>query len=164
MYKNVIDTVTLVVLVIGLVFAGDQAIKLNESIHVANKSIEATNRNTEMSTWNTVAQQWLDVDKVFVEHSELRKYIYEGELPADKGTDKDEAYAAGRYVLDFIDNALTIGHLITNKDITYLHEWENFFQVNIFSKSLVVCHILKTDKKSYSEFTFRLATEPCQFS
>ncbi len=34
MYKNVIDTVTLVVLVIGLVFAGDQAIKFNESIHV----------------------------------------------------------------------------------------------------------------------------------
>jgi hypothetical protein len=159
MAKISIDALQLVVLAVGLYFAYDQAGKLTASIEAAKGSIEATNKNTQMTAWNAVAEQWLDMDKTFVEHPGLQKYIYSNApLPIGDEEEKAKADAIGTHVLDFIDNALITGHYLNSSEITHLNEWEASFRI-IFSSSQVVCQIIKKHPETYSTYTRDMASE-----
>src|SRR5689334_12213040 len=70
-FKRLVDILTLVIIAGGLAIGIDQAYEIR-------KSIDTANAGTNFSTWNSVAQQWLDMDEIFVEHPDLRKYIFEG--------------------------------------------------------------------------------------
>src|SRR4051812_24934838 len=100
-FKRCVDVLTLVIIAGGLAIGIDQAYEIRKSIDTANAS-------TNFSTWNSVAQQWLDMDAIFVEHPDLRKYIFDGApAPADQ-KEFERANAVANKVLDFIDNAITI--------------------------------------------------------
>jgi hypothetical protein len=153
-FSRVRDLITLATLIIGVGFGLDQAGKLN-------KGIEATKRSSYVDLWNSVSAQWLDFDKIFVEHPEYQKYIY------DKNSrqicslrDHDILESISQYTLDFIDNALIVGHLIHDKEITHLDEWNIFF-TGIFENDLEMCRILSDNLTSYSCFTAKLAQIPC---
>jgi hypothetical protein len=146
--KQNTDVLTLLILAIGLIFALDQARKLKESI-------DATN-------WNSVASQWLDMDEKFVDRSELRKYIYDGaDIPSDEN-DKQKALAIGNYVLDFLDNALIIGHNIGNSDITHISEWTEYFDKLILAHNPpAICAIFNGAPEGYSKYTNELVGPHC---
>jgi hypothetical protein len=82
---KMVETVTLLVLAGGLWFAYDQAKKIEESITVFN-------RNNSLNTWNSIAARWLLVDRVIVEHPNVRKYLFQKAAISESDQDYDKAW------------------------------------------------------------------------
>jgi hypothetical protein len=96
--KRVIETLTAVVLVAGFALTVSQLWRLQEG--------------ADMGAWDAVSKQWLELDKMMIANPDVRKYLYEkNPLPAD-ASDRDKVLAAGRYILDLIDNAVSTSNYI----------------------------------------------------
>jgi hypothetical protein len=157
-FKRTLDIVTIVIIAGGLLLAIDQAREIR-------KSLDAANESTNFSTWNSVAQQWLDMDGIFVEHPELRKYIFDGADAPTEQKEFEQANAVAHKVLDFIDNAITIQAYTRgkSKDFNTIFNqsgWDDYFE-NIFSKSPMICDIIKKHKGSYDPTTVSQAQSKC---
>ncbi|HYX29592.1 MAG TPA: hypothetical protein VE863_13580 [Pyrinomonadaceae bacterium] len=158
--KKWMDTATLVIIAAGLGIAIDQACEIR-------KSIDAADASTNFSTWNSTAQQWLEMDSMFLQYPELRKFIFEG-VPAPSDVKKlEQANAAANKVLDFVDNAITIESYAkkakqstASQNILNQDTWDNYF-AEIFSKSPMICDIVKGHEKSYFCDTVRMAQMNC---
>ena len=160
-FKRTLDILTTLIIASGLILGIDQAYEIRKSIDTANAS-------TNFSTWNSVAQQWLDMDGMFVEHPELRKYIFDGAAPPTDQKEFERANAIANKVLDFIDNAITIqaytrGKPVQSKGFDNILDqsgWDDYFE-NVFSKSPMICDILKKHKSSYYPMTASMAQRKC---
>ena len=161
-FKRRLDVITTVIIALGLVLAIYQAYEIRESIDAATES-------TNYSTWNSVAQQWLDMDGVFVEHPELRKYIWDSAPAPTDQTEFNRANAVATKVLDFMDNALTIERNEKSKpaqskwflNMMNQDSWDNYFG-EIFSKSPMICDRIKKHPKSYDVKTIEMAQGNCK--
>jgi hypothetical protein len=114
------------VLAAGIWFAIDQAKEVRESI--------------DTSTYNTITNQLLDINKIFVEHPEVQKYINE-KVHVKKGDlDHDRAFAVGILQLNFFDNYIALEqHLVSaNYDLA---AWRKYI-ANTFSTSPIMCEII----------------------
>jgi hypothetical protein len=86
--SQVIAALSLLVLAGGIWFAIDQAKEVRESI--------------DASTYNTITTQLLEINKIFVEHPELQRYIND-KVDVKKGDPNyDRAYAIGTLQLNFL--------------------------------------------------------------
>ena len=161
-FKRRLDVVTTVIIALGLILAIYQAYEIRESIDAANES-------TNYSTWNSVAQQWLDMDAIFVEHPDLRKYIFEGVAEPTDQKELDRANAVANKVLDFMDNALTVERDERSKPVQSKwfrnmmkqNTWDNYFG-EIFSKSPMICTAIKNRPTSYDVNTVSMAQSNCK--
>lgn len=99
-FKRISDTVTLIVIIIGLYFAWDQAKQLNESIKLNTKA-------ANLSVWGGLSGQTLDVDKVFLQYPEFQKYFYDGAGIAPDHADYQRARALGNLIIDYSESLLT---------------------------------------------------------
>lgn len=158
-FSKINDILTLLVLAAGLGFTAYQALEIKQSIDV-------TNANTNFTTWNSVAQQWLDLDGLFVEHPELRKYIFGGEAPPP--TDAPEyqrVLAVANKTLDLIDNAATIERVVkASKDkstsfqnIINQNGWDRYF-TGLFATSPTICELIFKHPDFYDKATVALAS------
>src|SRR5271155_3974546 len=77
------DIITILGLGAGFYFGIDQGHKLTESI-------DATNNNTLMTTWNSISQEWLDFDKIFIDHPDYQKYIFDKIPVVENDCDKEK--------------------------------------------------------------------------
>lgn len=143
---QIIAALSFAALAAGIWFAIDQAQEVRESI--------------DASTYNTITTQLLEINKVFVEHPEMQKYIY-GEADVRKGeSDYDRAYAVGDLVLNFFDNYIALElHLVsTNYE---LEAWHLYIS-DTFSSSPIICKILFEAKDEYGEELVKMATKACK--
>jgi hypothetical protein len=122
--KRFIDIATLIILVVGLWFAFDQAGKIRDSI--------------DTSTWNSVSTQLLELDKVFIEHPNMRKY-FNGQDVKVGDPDYDSAAAIADYYLDLIDDFYAFQPHLNGANYDF-DAWHNFF-VSSFKNSPVMCRV-----------------------
>lgn len=142
-FKRTLDTVTMAIIALGLILAIYQAYQIRVSI--------------DLATWNSVAEQWLGMDGIFIDHPELRKYIYDGAAAPTDQKEFDQANAVANKVLDFMDNAIVI-EVHTKR---YQSDWDDYFE-DVFSKSPMICDILKKHTGSYDSKTVSMAQRKCK--
>ena len=149
-FKRVIDVATLVVIILGLYFAWDQATQFNRGQNLAN--------------WSDVVARTFDVDKVFVDSPDMLKYFTDGvDL---KKTDKDyaKANAIALMTLDYFDSVMTRleynrGHL--SDDILQQGAWNHYFE-GAFAASPILCRTLMADPASYGKEMRKLGPAACK--
>jgi hypothetical protein len=151
-FKRVTDTITALVVLGGFVFTISQIWRLQES--------------TDLAAWNDVSHQWIELDKFMVQNPNVRKYMYNDiPLPSDSLA-MDRINAAGLYVLDFADNAISTSNYITTKyphaySVIRPKEWQTYFAETFF-KSKVICDTLKQFSRGFNPETERIGREACQ--
>lgn len=90
------DLVAVASLASDLILALTMIVFLVQSRHMA--------RATRASVYQTVAEQMMSVDRLFIDHPELRPYLYDGqELPADP-RERSRITATAELLVDFLDN------------------------------------------------------------
>src|SRR5437016_4535250 len=99
-FKRTTDLITLVVIIVGLYFAWDQAKQLTQTIKVATKS-------TNLAAWWGLSNQFIEVDKTLVNHPEFMKYFYDGANIGPDHPDYQRAKAIGITFLDLGESILT---------------------------------------------------------
>jgi hypothetical protein len=148
-FKRTIEILTLLVITAGFILGIDQASKIRETI-------EEAKLNNDIATWNSVAEKWLEIDKIFVDHSEAIKTIFGDKIPKETYSQ----IAAANAVLDFMDFTIsTYKNIIVNDpkfaNSVHVKEWKHYFE-SIFKQSPVVCQILRQDELSYDPETRRM--------
>jgi hypothetical protein len=53
-----------------------------------------------------ITEAMLDIDRLFFDHPEFRKYIYDGVEPPAGGLEREKVEALGEMMLDFVDNCI----------------------------------------------------------
>ncbi len=107
-----------------------------------------------------MSTQLLELDKVFIEHPNMRKYFNGRDVKAGD-PDYDAAASIADYNLDLIDNFYAFQpHLDpANYD---LEAWENFF-VASFKNSPVMCHVLKDQLAEFGRRVREVGAKSCGF-
>ncbi len=136
-YARAIDTLTLVVIAIGLYFAYDQARQFNQ--------------NQNLSNWSDVSARTYEVDRVFVDNPEFQKYFLDGVdiTPGDK--DYPKALSISVLLLDYLDSfnvLLDYNHDLISDGILQQEAWKHYFTES-FKKSPLLCRTLISDPDSY---------------
>ncbi len=151
-FKRATDSITAIVVVAGFAFTVSQIWRLQES--------------TDMSAWNAVSQQWLNMDKLLVQNSDVRKYVYNTIPISQDNPESDKVMAIAIYVLDFVDNAISTSNYIVTKypgekSVIHPQEWESYFRQTFF-KSAVICDTLKQIQTGYHPETRRIGLDECK--
>ena len=136
-YKRVVDTVTLLVIVIGLYFAWDQAKEFNASQNLSN--------------WSDVSARTYEIDRVFVENPEFRKYFLEGVDIAPDDKDYPKAASIAELLLDYLDSftaLLDYKHGLISNGILQEEAWKHYFNES-FTKSPLLCRRLIAGPLNY---------------
>jgi hypothetical protein len=82
-------------------------------------------RSTRSTVYQTVADQMMSIDRLFVEHPELRQYFYGNGLPPAEVLDRERVAAATELLVDFMDNVTKQARQIPE----YLSgTWEKYFR------------------------------------
>lgn len=82
-----------------LILAATMAVFLRQSRHMS--------RGTSASVYQTIADQMMSIDRLFVDHPELRQYFYDGVLPPREGLEAARVRAATELMVDFMDNVVS---------------------------------------------------------
>ena len=138
-YKRVIDTLTLLVIVAGLYFAWDQAKEFNAGQNLSN--------------WSDVSARTYEIDKVFVENPEFRKYFLEGVDIAPDDKDYPKAASIAELLLDYLDSfaaLLDYNHGLISNGILQEEAWKHYFNES-FTKSPLLCRRLIADPLNYGQ-------------
>jgi len=151
-YKRATDTLAVATLIAGFVLTYLQVGRWQES--------------TDLSAWNAVSQKWLEVDSFFVQNAALRKHFYEGVPIRPDDVNYDKALAAGYFVLNFIDYAVsTSNHVVTKypdtKTLIQPNVWESYLRATYF-RSPVVCNLLRRIPEGYSLEARRIGLDACK--
>ena len=136
-YKRAIDTLTLVVIALGLYFAYDQARQFNQ--------------NQNLSNWSDVSARTYEVDKVFVDNPEFQKYFLDGVDIAPGDKDYPKALSISVLVLDYLDSfnvLLDYNHDLISDGILQQEAWKHYFTQS-FKQSPLLCRTLMSDPESY---------------
>jgi hypothetical protein len=150
--RRAIDVMTVVVLIAGLALG----------LHQASLAVTSG----QVASWNDISDRWLDVDKLFVDNPTARKFVY-GNIDIDENnTDNDKTVSVANVVLDFIDYAVSTYYILTkqNNGLKTIIDndydgWKHYFKSQIFSKSPLICRIIRKDPGSYNEKTVELAND-----
>lgn len=150
-YKRVLDTLSTIVLVSGLLFTVLQVGKWQES--------------NDLTMWNTASNEWTKLDLFFVQHSELKKYFYDGVAAQASEPTYDKVQMTAVYVLNMVDYLVsTSDYLMTKhpdaKSIIQPELWEAYFRRTYF-QSPAVCDRLRSLADGYSTATRRIGASAC---
>lgn len=138
-YKRVIDTVTLLVIIAGLYFAWDQAREFNAGQNLSN--------------WSDVSARTYEIDKVFVENPEFRQYFLEGVDITPGNKDYPKAASIAELLLDYLDSftaLLDYNHGLISNGILQEEAWKHYFNQS-FTKSPLLCRRLIADPLNYGQ-------------
>jgi hypothetical protein len=136
-YSRAIDTLTLVVIAVGLYFAYDQARQFNQ--------------NQNLSNWSDVSARTYEVDRVFVDNPEYQKYFLDGVDIAPGDKDYPKALSISLLLLDYLDSfnvLLDYNHDLISDGILQREAWKHYFTES-FKKSPILCRTLMSDPESY---------------
>jgi hypothetical protein len=150
LYKQVLDTIGVIVVVVGLYFAWDQATQFNHSQNLAN--------------WSDVTARTFDMDKVFIENPELQKYFTAGADIKESEKDYPKVYAIASMMLDYFDSVMTRLDYNQNRlsdDILQRAAWNHYFKAT-FSESPILCGVLMADPLSYGTEMRRIGIPTCK--
>ena len=139
LYKRAIDTITLLVIVAGLYFAWDQAKEFNAGQNLSN--------------WSDVSARTYEIDKVFVENPEFRKYFLEGVDIAPDDKNYPKAASIAELLLDYLDSftaLLDYNHGLISNGILQEEAWKHYFNES-FTKSPLLCRRLIADPLNYGQ-------------
>lgn len=134
-FERAIQFLQLLFIAGGFAIAADQASKLRESI--------------DTSTWSALATQIMDVDKQFIQHPDMVKYIYEGVPVSEDSIDYPKAYAFAVLVIDLMDSAVVMGNHIDPK-IFEPDAWERYYEYQ-FSVSPIICEVIHVEADIYGK-------------
>jgi len=184
MYKRVLDTITLLVVIVGLYFTWDQAHQFNRAQNLTN--------------WIDLLGHQLEVDKVLVDNPGLRKYFVDKaditKIPeikdsvatgnATKGTvtkdtfkkcnttectttedpgEFDKVTAIGDLMLDHFDNVMSrleYNEINNPEDSEQREAWRLYIESTLKS-SPVLCRMLQKNMTSYTKRFQCLARNAC---
>ena len=148
-YKRILETVQVIVVVVGVTVALQQLIQLR--------------KNSSQTAYDTVSKEWIALDRHFVAKHDLRPYFFEGKTIDRADPRYMEVDATAHYVLNFVDYAIdTADHLGPLKSGSFVETdaWHQYIQKTYFS-SPIICEYLKRFGEGYSDATWRVAEKPC---
>jgi hypothetical protein len=159
------ELVTLAVSICGLL----SLLFIIQQVRLANAQVEAAKEQTQLQRTQSVMDQMLELDKLFIEHPDLRPYFYEGqeirqgdqdELNGGqevKGERETPVAFKKRYqrVLAIADFQLDFFDLFLNQSESLIlsqEDKENWLSyiTDSFAKSPVMCQRLNSVKSWYS--------------
>jgi hypothetical protein len=106
--------------------ARTQALQATAQVkHLADESQQAT-RARLATVYQNVSMQMHDINRLFVEHSHLKRYFYEGVSPDQSDDDYAQVACIAEMFVDFMDNFVTQAPLLMED---YLQEgWQGYFR------------------------------------
>jgi hypothetical protein len=148
-YKRVLDTVQMIVVVVGVTVALQQLIQLR--------------KNSSQTAYDTVSKEWLQLDRHFVTNHQLRPYFFDGKAIDRNHPDYPLVDATAHHVLNFLDYAIdTADHLGPQMSGSFVETtlWHRYIQRTYFS-SPIICDNLKKYGDGYSDATWQIAKGAC---
>ena len=105
--------------------AATQALQATEQVkQLSDESLRATQARLATVSQN-VSMQMHDINRLFVDRPELKKYFYES-APLSKGdADHDRAMCIAEMIVDFMDNVLTQAPLLEGE---LSDAWRGYFE------------------------------------
>jgi hypothetical protein len=160
-FKRFTEIATLLVIIVGLYFAWDQAGKLNESLVVNNRSMAG-------STWSNIATLTMETDKAFVENPKFLKYFYEGVEVAKGDEDYYKALSLTMMMLDYADSVMAFAAFLSpripaSESLIELQPWKTYF-TSLFRTSPLMCKTFLEQQESYGSGLRAVATPACSKS
>jgi hypothetical protein len=110
-----------------------------------------------------LSEKWLELDKFFVDHTDLRPYFYgtsknpAAALPPEGSDDRNRVLGAAYYALDFVDYLLTAldMSLATRSSDLAKHSktaWVAYFRGTLF-RSPAICFVYLRNPEGYGKTT-----------
>lgn len=139
----------------GVTLAGDMILAVTFVVFVVQA--QSMTRSTRASVYQTVAEQMMSIDRLFVEHPELRPYFYGSKPSPSEELDRERVAATCELFLDFMDNV--VGQ--TRHIPEYLTgPWQEYFQ-SIASTSPSLREFWRTNRDWYDDNMRRLLDSTC---
>lgn len=91
----------------------------------------------------------MDVDKQFIQHPDMVKYIYEGVRVSADSDDYPKAYALAVLVIDLMDSATVMGNHI-DPNIFEPDAWERYYEYQ-FKVSPIICEVITVEADIYGK-------------
>ena len=118
---------------------------LGTIVYVLRQTREMTRQNqisaktTLIGMYKEISSVMLEIDKLFFEHPDLRKYFYDGANIDIKDKKYNEVLGLSEYFLDFMDMFVVMGNYAPEYPGTNLpwSDWNVFFR-EIYSNSPIV--------------------------
>ncbi len=101
----------------------------------------------------------LEVNKVFVDHPELRPYFHSGQDISDDHPEHNRALAVAELLLDYCDTIIEqkgrLPEIWPTEEATYAHR----YTVDMFKQSPILCRFVETHSSWYSDTLMALMSE-----
>jgi len=124
-----------------------------------------TTQSMQASMYATIASHTLEMDKIFIEHPELRSYFYGGQQITEEDRNYSLVLSIAEYQLDYFDATTTqLGYIPDDADKLEDREtWQHYF-ADSFAKSPILCKRLNANRDWYMESLTSIADEKCNKS
>lgn len=137
--------------------ANEQARLANEQAREARKQNDLLASQAQLQNLQALTNQLLILDKLFIEHPEMRQYFYDNvEISGDKDkVNYQRALAIAEFQIDFFDTFLTQESSLNLAD-DEREAWHTYI-IRSFARSRVMCVRLNTDPDWYGSNLKELA-------
>jgi hypothetical protein len=104
--------------------------------------------STEIAAYQSIVSQIMEVDKLFIKHSELRAYFYSGKYIDKTNSDYEKVIAISEYFLDYFEVEILQARYFPKLWPQWWEAWKTFMK-NIFANSPIMCEYLTSKKGWY---------------
>jgi hypothetical protein len=119
---------------------------LRQQVTEATVQTAKVSASLKSSVYSGITEATLTVDRLFIDHPELRPYFYSEKLVSENDTDYHKVLAAAEYILDFFSAiVMQAKHF---PEIWPRLEWEEYM-VDMFARSPALCDYLKSVSNWY---------------
>jgi len=144
MFAKVIALASLLVSVVGL-----------GSIWISIESFKQSERAAVASTAQQIISDSADVDKLFIQHPEMRPF-FRDKKPIHRG---EEGYDRAAAIAELRVNALDT--VLAFPQVFKADSWSNVARSS-FRDSAITCEFISAYKDNYSKATVQIADEACR--
>lgn len=117
----------------------------------------------QASMYATIATHTFEMDRLFIEHPNLRSYFYDGKDIDQKDKDYDLVIAIAEHQLDYFDATWTqLGYIPDDEDKKEDREtWKRYF-FDSFANSPILCRRINMNRSWYMQSLLQKADEACK--
>lgn len=125
------------------------------TVYVLRKQTEVAAEQTKLLAYQNISAQMVAVDRFFIEHVELRAYIYDDKVISEEDELYPEVLATAEMMMDFMDGVFNMRPYMP--EYPWDESWGRYFE-DLVDSSPAIRHFIK-DKYEWYEPSFRYYPE-----
>jgi len=148
---------------LSLVFIVVQTTLLRAQTQILSEQTSKATENMQASMYATIATHTFEMDRLFIEHPNLRPYFYGGKDIDEKDKDYDLVIAIAEHQLDYFDATWTqLGYIPDDADKEEDRETWNRYFLDSFANSPILCKRFNMNRSWYMNSLAQKADEGCK--